>query len=142
MAASELTRLSIAEALDGLGRRAFSARELAEAHLGAMRSAKTLNAFITETPEQALAMAEASDARRARQEALPLDGIPVAVKDRSARAQWRRWPRGRGHRGSSASGSGRRRLGIGPRFWSWPTLYNGRGFAWSSIQPAARASSS
>jgi aspartyl-tRNA(Asn)/glutamyl-tRNA(Gln) amidotransferase subunit A len=81
MTATDLTRLGIAEALDGLARGAFSARELATAHLEAMAAARNLNAYITETPEQALAMADASDARRAKGEALPLDGIPVAVKD-------------------------------------------------------------
>jgi aspartyl-tRNA(Asn)/glutamyl-tRNA(Gln) amidotransferase subunit A len=40
-----------------------------------------LNAFITETPERALAMAGAADARLARGEARLLDGIPIAVKD-------------------------------------------------------------
>ena len=40
-----------------------------------------MNAFITETPERALAMAEAADQRLARGEGRPLDGIPIAVKD-------------------------------------------------------------
>ncbi|MGH7048481.1 MAG: Asp-tRNA(Asn)/Glu-tRNA(Gln) amidotransferase subunit GatA, partial [Stellaceae bacterium] len=40
-----------------------------------------LNAFITETPEQALAMADAADQRLGRGEPRPLDGIPIAVKD-------------------------------------------------------------
>jgi aspartyl-tRNA(Asn)/glutamyl-tRNA(Gln) amidotransferase subunit A len=78
----DLTRLTLAEARDGLGRRDFSAIELAQAHLNAMARARPLNAFITETPELALARAEASDARRARSEALgQMDGIPIAVKD-------------------------------------------------------------
>jgi aspartyl-tRNA(Asn)/glutamyl-tRNA(Gln) amidotransferase subunit A len=81
MAATELTRLTIAGALDGLAGRAFSAHELAQAHLDAMAAANGLNAFITETPDRALAMADAADARRAKGEARPLDGIPVAVKD-------------------------------------------------------------
>ena len=60
----------------------ISARALAEAHLAALERARPLNAFITETPERALADAEASDARRRRgDEAGPLDGIPIAVKD-------------------------------------------------------------
>src|SRR5690606_24237854 len=36
---------------------------------------------ITETPERAIEMAKASDARRARGEAGPLDGLPIAIKD-------------------------------------------------------------
>ena len=79
--ANELTHLTIAEALDGLAAGTFSARELTQAHLDAMAAGKALNAYITETPEQALAMADASDARRAEGKALPLDGVPVAVKD-------------------------------------------------------------
>jgi len=78
----ELTRLSIAAARDGLGRGAFSAVELARAHLGRMAAAGDLNAFITETPAVALERAAASDARRARGEPLgALDGIPLAIKD-------------------------------------------------------------
>jgi aspartyl-tRNA(Asn)/glutamyl-tRNA(Gln) amidotransferase subunit A len=78
----DLTRLTLAAACDGLARRAFSAVELARAHLDAMARARPLNAFITETPELALARAEASDVRRSKGEALgPMDGIPIAVKD-------------------------------------------------------------
>jgi aspartyl-tRNA(Asn)/glutamyl-tRNA(Gln) amidotransferase subunit A len=76
-----LTDLTIAGALDGLARRDFSARELAEAHLAAMAGARGLNAYITEAPDRALEMAEASDRRRAAGEAWPLDGIPLAIKD-------------------------------------------------------------
>ncbi len=76
-----LLALSLAEARAGLAAKDFSARELAEAYVAAMAEARPLNAFITETPERALAMADESDARRARGEARPLDGIPVAVKD-------------------------------------------------------------
>jgi aspartyl-tRNA(Asn)/glutamyl-tRNA(Gln) amidotransferase subunit A len=76
-----LTALTLAEARDGLAHKAFSARELTESHIAAVEAARPLNAFITETPEQALAMAEAADRRLARGEARPLDGIPIAVKD-------------------------------------------------------------
>jgi aspartyl-tRNA(Asn)/glutamyl-tRNA(Gln) amidotransferase subunit A len=71
----------LAEARDGLAARRFSARELAAAYNDAVVEAKPLNAYITPTPERALAMADAADRRLARGEGLPLDGIPVAVKD-------------------------------------------------------------
>jgi aspartyl-tRNA(Asn)/glutamyl-tRNA(Gln) amidotransferase subunit A len=78
---SSLTALTLAEARDGLARKAFSARELTESCIAAVEAARPLNAFITETPELALAMAEAADERLACGEARPLDGIPIAVKD-------------------------------------------------------------
>ncbi len=81
MAAPALTRLTIAEALDGLATGAFSAVELAEAHLAALAAARPLNAMITETADTARAMAAASDARRAAGDARRLDGIPIAIKD-------------------------------------------------------------
>jgi aspartyl-tRNA(Asn)/glutamyl-tRNA(Gln) amidotransferase subunit A len=76
-----LTGLALAEARDGLLGKKFSARELADAHIAAVAAARPLNAFITETPEAAQRMAQAADRRLARGEALPLDGIPIAVKD-------------------------------------------------------------
>ena len=76
-----LTDLTIAGALDGLAKGAISARELAAAHLDAMAAARGLNAYICETPERALAMAEESDARRRAGKAGPLEGIPLAIKD-------------------------------------------------------------
>jgi aspartyl-tRNA(Asn)/glutamyl-tRNA(Gln) amidotransferase subunit A len=78
---SELVDLTIAEARDGLKARKFSARELAAAHNEAVERIKPLNAFITATPDLALEMAAASDARLAKGKALPLDGIPLAIKD-------------------------------------------------------------
>jgi aspartyl-tRNA(Asn)/glutamyl-tRNA(Gln) amidotransferase subunit A len=81
VSASALLALNLAEARDGLARRLFSARELTSAYNDAVEETKPLNAYITPTPERALAMAGAADQRLARGEALPLDGIPVAVKD-------------------------------------------------------------
>jgi aspartyl-tRNA(Asn)/glutamyl-tRNA(Gln) amidotransferase subunit A len=78
---SGLTDLDLAEARAGLRRLEFSARELALAYNDAVALAKPLNAYITPTPERALAMAEAADERLRRGEGLPLDGIPIAVKD-------------------------------------------------------------
>src|SRR6266404_4130985 len=76
-----LTDLTMAAARDGLAKKDFSARELAEAHVAAVAAARPLNAFTTETPDQALAMAAESDARLARGAARRLEGLPLAIKD-------------------------------------------------------------
>jgi aspartyl-tRNA(Asn)/glutamyl-tRNA(Gln) amidotransferase subunit A len=78
---SELTTLTIANARDGLKQKKFSAAELADAHLAAIEKARSLNAYVLETPERANAMAKAADARIARGAAGPLEGIPLAIKD-------------------------------------------------------------
>ncbi|HXP12688.1 MAG TPA: amidase, partial [Stellaceae bacterium] len=78
---SALTGLTIAQARDGLKRKDFTARELSQAYIKAMEAARPLNAFLKETPDHALAMAKESDARLAKGQALPLDGVPIAVKD-------------------------------------------------------------
>src|SRR6201985_2486678 len=78
---SELTALTIAAARDGLKQKKFSATELADAHLAAMEKARALNAYVLETPERALAMAKASDARIAKGDAGRLEGVPLAIKD-------------------------------------------------------------
>ena len=78
---NELTALSLAQARDALRNKEFSALELADAHLAAMEKARALNAFVLETPEQARAMARASDERLGKGEGGPLEGLPVGIKD-------------------------------------------------------------
>jgi aspartyl-tRNA(Asn)/glutamyl-tRNA(Gln) amidotransferase subunit A len=78
---TELTTLTIAEARDALMRRQFTAVELAQAHVRAIERARALNAYVLETPERALDMAHAADARLAAGTPRPLEGIPIAVKD-------------------------------------------------------------
>jgi aspartyl-tRNA(Asn)/glutamyl-tRNA(Gln) amidotransferase subunit A len=78
---TELTSLTLAEARDGLQAKKFSATELTAAHVAAIAKARALNAYVLETPERAAEMAKAADARIAKGEARPLDGIPLAVKD-------------------------------------------------------------
>ena len=79
---SELTGLTLKAARDGLRAKAFSAAELTRAHLAAMERHRNLNAFITETPEHALAMAACSDRRLSAGEGGgAIEGVPVAIKD-------------------------------------------------------------
>src|SRR5215471_7075475 len=78
---TDLTSMTIAEARDGLAKKSFTSRELTDAHLAAMEAARSLNAFILETPEQARAMAQAADAVIAKGEGGPLAGIPLGIKD-------------------------------------------------------------
>jgi aspartyl-tRNA(Asn)/glutamyl-tRNA(Gln) amidotransferase subunit A len=78
---SELTGLTIADARAGLKQKKFSAAELADAHLAAIEKARSLNAYVLETPERAAAMARAADARIAKGDAGPLEGISLAIKD-------------------------------------------------------------
>jgi len=73
-----LTDLSLTEMKAGLDARSFSAVELTQAHLDAMVANRHLNAFITETPDLALAQARAvDDGTRTG----PLAGIPLGIKD-------------------------------------------------------------
>jgi aspartyl-tRNA(Asn)/glutamyl-tRNA(Gln) amidotransferase subunit A len=78
---SELTSLTLKAALDGLANKSFSSEELTRAHVAAVEAARPLNAFVVETPDKALEMAKASDARRASGEAGPLEGAPLGIKD-------------------------------------------------------------
>ena len=78
---TDLVELTVAEALDGLAKKEFSAVELTEAHIKEMDRARELNAYVTETPELALERAKASDERRAKGTAGKMDGIPVGMKD-------------------------------------------------------------
>jgi aspartyl-tRNA(Asn)/glutamyl-tRNA(Gln) amidotransferase subunit A len=75
------TDLTLAGMRAALRAKRVSATELAQAHLAAMEAHRSLGAFITETPEAALADAKAADAARAKGEDSPLLGIPLAIKD-------------------------------------------------------------
>ncbi|WP_028965314.1 Asp-tRNA(Asn)/Glu-tRNA(Gln) amidotransferase subunit GatA [Sphingomonas phyllosphaerae] len=77
-----LTDLGIAAIRNGVRDGDFSAREVAEAFNAAVAAAKPLNAFLVETPEHALAAAEAADQARAAGETLkPMAGVPIGMKD-------------------------------------------------------------
>lgn len=79
---SDLTDLGIRQLRDGVRHGDFSARDVAEAFNAAVAAARPLNAFIVETPDHALAAAEAADRARAAGETLrPLAGVPIGMKD-------------------------------------------------------------
>ena len=78
---TDLTGLTLKAALDGLKSKQFSSAEITQAHVDAVAASKSLNAYVLETPERALQMARAADARIAAGEAGPLEGAPLGIKD-------------------------------------------------------------
>ena len=78
---TEFTKLTIAGARDAIAKGELTAAELTEAHIAAVEKVRPLNAFLVETPEKALKMARAADARRGTTDAGVLNGIPLAIKD-------------------------------------------------------------
>ena len=76
-----LTAFTIAQLREKLQRKECSAMEVTNAYLAAIDKAKALNAYIVTTPDQALAMAKASDAKLAKGEGGALEGIPLGIKD-------------------------------------------------------------
>ncbi|MDR6634175.1 aspartyl-tRNA(Asn)/glutamyl-tRNA(Gln) amidotransferase subunit A [Phyllobacterium sp. 1468] len=79
---TDLTALTIAEAREQLKAKAITATELTGAYIQAIENAnEALNAYIVTTPEKALEMAKASDARLASGNAGALEGIPLGIKD-------------------------------------------------------------
>jgi aspartyl-tRNA(Asn)/glutamyl-tRNA(Gln) amidotransferase subunit A len=79
---ADLNALTLKSALAGLAAKDFSAEELAKSQVAAIEAANpSLNAFITTTPDKAIEMARASDQRRARGEAGPLEGAAIGIKD-------------------------------------------------------------
>jgi aspartyl-tRNA(Asn)/glutamyl-tRNA(Gln) amidotransferase subunit A len=79
---TDLTRLSLAALRDGLANKEFTALETTEAYLSAIEAGNDkLNAYVEVTPEHARKMANHSDARIAKGEAGPLEGIPLGIKD-------------------------------------------------------------
>ena len=67
---TDITDLGIADIRNGVRAGTFSAREVATAFNANVAAAKALNAFLIDTPEHALAAADAIDAKRAAGEDL------------------------------------------------------------------------
>ncbi|WP_342051845.1 MULTISPECIES: Asp-tRNA(Asn)/Glu-tRNA(Gln) amidotransferase subunit GatA [unclassified Cupriavidus] len=80
---------SLRQIADALAARTVSAEELAREYLARIEAAGALNAFVDVQPERTLAQAREADARRARGEATPLTGVPIAHKDVFVTRGWR-----------------------------------------------------
>ena len=79
---SDLTKLTLKAAVDGLKARDFSSEEITRSFLTAIESANpSLNAFVTVTADKAIDMARASDAKLAAGQGGVLEGAPLGIKD-------------------------------------------------------------
>jgi aspartyl-tRNA(Asn)/glutamyl-tRNA(Gln) amidotransferase subunit A len=78
---TDLTRLTLAQARDGLRAGEFTAPELAEAHISAIAAAGALNAVVHPTFDLARRQAERAQARLRAGGAPDLCGIPLGIKD-------------------------------------------------------------
>ncbi|WP_423195208.1 MULTISPECIES: Asp-tRNA(Asn)/Glu-tRNA(Gln) amidotransferase subunit GatA [unclassified Cupriavidus] len=81
MSFSAETVTSLRQLADALAARTVSAEELAREYLARIEAARALNAFVDVNPELTLAQARQADERRARGQAAPLTGVPIAHKD-------------------------------------------------------------
>lgn len=77
---SALLNLSLAAAADKLKAKEISAQELTQVALDRAQAVDN-GAFITKTPDLALEMAQAADARLARGEGGLIEGVPLGIKD-------------------------------------------------------------
>ncbi len=79
---SDLTKLTLKAAVDGLKARTFSSEEITRAFLTNIEAANPrLNAYVEVTGDKAIAMARASDARIASGTGGVLEGAPLGIKD-------------------------------------------------------------
>lgn len=79
---SDLTKLTLKDAVDGLKAKTFSSEELTKAFLTSIEASNpTLNAYVEVTADKALEQARASDARLAKGEGGALEGAPLGIKD-------------------------------------------------------------
>ncbi|WP_417270000.1 Asp-tRNA(Asn)/Glu-tRNA(Gln) amidotransferase subunit GatA [Celeribacter sp.] len=78
---TDLNKLTLSAARDGLRAKEFTSAELTEACLSEIEGSGALNAFVHNTPEVARAQAAAADARLAAGDAPAMCGLPIGIKD-------------------------------------------------------------
>jgi len=77
----EITKLSITKINQAFREKKFSSTELTKAYIKNIEQNRHLNAFITETFDNALEQAKVSDDNIAKGDFRELEGIPLAIKD-------------------------------------------------------------
>jgi aspartyl-tRNA(Asn)/glutamyl-tRNA(Gln) amidotransferase subunit A len=79
---SNLTQLTLVDAVDGLKAKKFSSQEITQAFLTQIdKSNPSLNAYVVVTADKAMEMAKASDAKLAKGKGGRLEGAPLGIKD-------------------------------------------------------------
>ena len=78
---SDLTKLTLQQTILGLKSKQFSATEVVSAYIKNIENNTHLNAYITTNFEESLKQAKLADDKINKQQTLPLQGIPVAIKD-------------------------------------------------------------
>jgi aspartyl-tRNA(Asn)/glutamyl-tRNA(Gln) amidotransferase subunit A len=79
---TNLTQLTLSDAVDGLKAKQFSSKEITQAFLTEIeKSNPHLNAYVVVTADKALKMAEASDANLKAGKGGRLEGAPLGIKD-------------------------------------------------------------
>lgn len=78
---TDLTKLTISQALEGLKNKDFNASELTAAYVKNAQENKKYNAYVTEVFEQALENAKIADNKYVDGSYRPLEGIPLGIKD-------------------------------------------------------------
>ncbi|ALI54931.1 Asp-tRNA(Asn)/Glu-tRNA(Gln) amidotransferase subunit GatA [Celeribacter marinus] len=78
---TDLNKLTLSAARDGLRAKEFTSADLTEACLSVIEGSGALNAFVHNTPEIARAQAKAADARLAAGDAPAMCGLPIGIKD-------------------------------------------------------------
>ncbi len=78
---TNLTDLTIAQAIQGMKNKSFSATELTKAYAQNMSDNKKINAYVTECVQKALDNAKISDEKYLQGTERSLEGIPLGIKD-------------------------------------------------------------
>jgi aspartyl-tRNA(Asn)/glutamyl-tRNA(Gln) amidotransferase subunit A len=78
---TKITDLGVVETLNGLNKKDFSSEEVVSEYLKLIEKDTKLNAYIHFNRDKSLSEAKKSDQRRSNNSSLPLEGLPIAIKD-------------------------------------------------------------
>ena len=78
---TKITDLGVVETLNGLNKKDFSSEEAVSEYLKLIEKDTKLNAYIHFNRDRSLSEAKKSDQRRSNNSSLPLEGLPIAIKD-------------------------------------------------------------